>query len=147
MNQLVSNDVAELVIGYNAGWKQDTSMGKAGNQRFQFVPFYKFISMLMYKCALAGITVTTSEESYTSKCSFLDNEEICKHAEYKGKRVKRGLFIASSGRLINADVNGALNILKKYLEKVVRNKEVILNSLDLIEVCSTPAVYTVKLAA
>ena len=147
VNQLVSNDVAELVIGYNAGWKQDTSMGKAGNQRFQFVPFYKFISMLMYKCALAGITVTTSEESYTSKCSFLDNEEICKHAEYKGKRVKRGLFIASSGRLINADVNGALNILKKYLEKVVRNKEVILNSLDLIEVCSTPAVYTVKLAA
>ena len=72
---------------------------------------------------------------------------MCKHAEYKGKRVKRGLFRASEGRLINADVNGALNILKKYLEKVVRNKEEILNSLDLLEVCSTPAVYTVKLVA
>ncbi len=147
VNQLVSNDVTELVIGYNAGWKQDTKMKKVGNQRFQFIPFYKFISMLMYKCSLAGIVVTTSEESYTSKCSFLDDEEVCKHAEYKGKRVKRGLFRASDGRLINADVNGALNILKKYVEKVVRNKEGILNSLDLIEVCSTPSVYTVKLAA
>lgn len=153
VNQLVSNDVTELVIGYNAGWKQDIKLGRAGhsrkegNQRFQFIPFYKFISMLVYKCALAGILVTTNEESYTSKCSFLDNEEICKHEEYKGKRVRRGLFRASDGRLINADVNGALNILKKYVEKVVRNKEGILNSLDLIEVCSTPSVYTVKLVA
>ena len=147
VNQLVFNDVTELVIGYNAGWKQDTRMKKVGNQRFHFIPFYKFISMLTYKCALAGIAVTTNEESYTSKCSFLDNEEVCKHAEYKGKRVKRGLFRASNGILINADVNGALNILKKYVEKAVRNKEGILNSLDLIEVCSTPAVYTVKLAA
>ena len=147
VNQLVSNDVTELVIGYNAGWKQDTRMKKVGNQRFHFIPFYKFISMLTYKCALAGIAVTTNEESYTSKCSFLDNEEVCKHAEYKGKRVKRGLFRASNGILINADVNGALNILKKYVEKAVRNKEGILNSLDLIEVCSTPAVYTVKLVA
>ena len=148
VNQLVSNDVSELVIGYNAGWKQDTAMGKAGNQRFQSIPFYKFINMLTYKCELAGIAVTTNEESYTSRCSFLDNEEICKHDEYKGKRIKRGLFKSFEGRLINADVNGALNILKKYVEeKVVRNKEQILNSLDLIEVCSTPAVYTVKLIA
>ncbi|MBQ9596324.1 MAG: IS200/IS605 family accessory protein TnpB-related protein, partial [Synergistaceae bacterium] len=153
VNQLVSNDVTELIIGYNAGWKQDIKMGRKGhsrregNQRFQFIPFYKFISMLTYKCALAGIAVTTNEESYTSKCSFLDNEEICKHDKYKGKRIKRGLFRASSGRLINADVNGALNILKKYLKKVVRNSEQILSSLDLIEVCSTPAVYTVKLGA
>ena len=153
VNQLVSNDVTELVIGYNAGWKQDIKMGrqghsrKEGNQRFHYIPFYKFINMLVYKCALSGIAVTTNEESYTSKCSFLDNEKVCKHVEYKGKRVRRGLFRASDGRLINADVNGALNILKKYVEKVVRNKEEILNSLDLIEVCSTPAVYTVKLGA
>ena len=147
VNQLVSNEVTELVIGYNAGLKQDTRMKRVGNQRFHYIPFYKFISMLTYKCALAGIAVTTNEESYTSKCSFLDNEEVCKHEKYKGKREKRGLFRASNGRLINADVNGALNILKKYLEKVVRNKEAILNSLDLIEVCSTPSVYTVKLVA
>ncbi len=77
----------------------------------------------------------------------MDNEEICKHAEYKGKRVKRGLYRTSKERLINADVNGVLNILKKYLINAVRNREEILNSLDLIEVCSTPAVYTVKLGA
>lgn len=147
VNQLVSNDVSELVIGYNAGWKQDTQMGAAGNQRFQSIPFYKFIHMLRYKCELAGITVTTTEESYTSKCSFLDNEDVCKHEEYKGRRIKRGLFRASNGRIINADVNGALNILKKYLLQAVRNGEEILNSLDLIEVCSTPTVFTVKLGA
>lgn len=147
VNQLVSNGVTELVIGYNAGWKQDTRMKKEGNQRFQYIPFYKFVSMLTYKCALAGITVTTHEESYTSKCSFLDDEEICQHAEYKGKRVKRGLYRTSKGILLNADVNGALNILKKYLINAVGNREEILNSLDLIEVCSTPAVYTVKLGA
>lgn len=147
VNQLVSNDVTELIIGYNAGWKQDTRMKKEGNQRFQYIPFYKFISMLTYKCVLAGIAVTTHEESYTSKCSFLDNEEICKHAKYQGRRVKRGLFRTSTGRLLNADVNGALNILKKYLLNAVRNREEILNSLDLIEVCSTPAVYTVKFGA
>ena len=147
VNQLVFNDVSELVIGYNAGWKQDTMIGKVGNQKFQSIPFYKFIKMLTYKCELAGIAVTTNEESYTSKCSFLDNEEVCKHDEYKGKRIRRGLFRASNGKLINADVNGALNILRKYLEKAVRNKERILSSLDLIEVCSTPAVFTVKLGA
>lgn len=75
------------------------------------------------------------EESYTSKCSFLDNEEICKHTSYKGKRVKRGLFKSNDGTLINADVNGSLNILKK----VVGNF-----NYDPIEVCSTPSVYTVK---
>ncbi len=73
MNQLVSNDVTELVTGYNAGWEQNTRMKRVGNQRFHFIPFCKFISMLAYKCALAGIKVTTNEESYTSKCSF----EVC----------------------------------------------------------------------
>lgn len=147
VNQLVFNDVSKLVIGYNAGWKQDTKISKSGNQNFQSIPFYKFINMLKYKCELLGITVIINEESYTSKCSFLDNEKICKHEHYKGRRIKRGLFKTSKGKLINADVNGALNILKKYLEKVVRNREQILNSLDLIEVCSTPTVFTVKFGA
>ena len=75
------------------------------------------------------------EESYTSKCSFLDNEEICKHTSYKGKRVKRGLFKSNDGTLINADVNGSLNILKKVVGDF---------DYDPIEVCSTPSVYTVK---
>ena len=72
---------------------------------------------------------------YTSKCSFLDDEDICKHEEYVGKRIKRGLYKASDGRLINADVNGALNILKKVIGKF---------EYDSIKVCSTPLVIEPK---
>ena len=89
--------------------------------------------MLTYKCEMEGISVIVTEESYTSKCSFLDDEDICKHEEYDGKRIKRGLYKASDGRLINADVNGALNILKKVIGKF---------EYDSIKVCSTPLVVT-----
>ena len=61
------------------------------------------------------------EESYTSKCSFLDGESICKHESYVGSRVYRGLFKTASGLLINADVNGSLNILRKYKPKAFAN--------------------------
>ena len=67
----------------------------------------------MFRYQLAGITVEIIEEGYTSKCSFLDCEEICKHDKYAGKRIYRGLFKSSNGRLINADVNGSYNILVK----------------------------------
>ena len=112
-NQLVSDRVTALVIGYNKGWKQDTNMGTANNQNFTEIPFLRFVQMLEYKCLLAGISCFIENESHTSKCSFLDNEEVCHHERYKGKRVKRGLFKASDGRIINADINGALNILRK----------------------------------
>ena len=69
--------------------------------------------MITYKCEKIGINVIVSNESYTSKCSFLDSEEIKKHSNYLGKRIKRGLFKSSKGYLINADVNGSLNILRK----------------------------------
>lgn len=75
------------------------------------------------------------EESYTSKCSFLDNEPVQKHQHYQGKRIKRGLFQSKTGKLINADVNGSLNILKKYLiNKETWNDQV---WSDLVEMCST----------
>ena len=72
-----------------------------------------FISMISYKATLEGINVKIVEESYTSKCSFLDNEQICKHKEYTGRRIKRGLFKTSSGSIINADINAAFNIIRK----------------------------------
>lgn len=72
-----------------------------------------FISMISYKATLEGINVKIVEESYTSKCSFLDNEKICKHEEYAGRRIKRGLFKTSSGNIINADINAAFNIIRK----------------------------------
>ena len=113
VNQLVSKGVNTLIIGKNNGWKQDTKLGKVGNQNFVQIPFNKFISMLTYKCGLEGIDVKLITEEYTSKCSFLDNEEIGKHDVYMGKRVHRGLFKSSTGRTINADVNGSYNILRK----------------------------------
>lgn len=114
MNHLVSNNVSTLVLGYNKNWKQDISIGRKNNQNFVSVPFYLFKQILRYKCALCGIEVLEQEESYTSKCSFLDNEEICKHEDYLGRRIRRGLFKTSNGKIINADLNGSLNILKSF---------------------------------
>ena len=136
VNQLVSNDISLLVIGYNKGWKQDITLGKKTNQKFTQIPFLKLVKMLKYKCELQGIQVVIQEESYTSKCSFLDNEPITKHKEYLGKRVKRGLFRSSKGIQINADLNGSLNILKKYLLTKEAWNESIFS--DCVEVCSRP---------
>jgi putative transposase len=113
INHLVANRIRTLVIGKNDGWKQEINIGKRNNQNFVSIPHARFIEMLKYKADLAGIKVIITEESYTSKCSFLDMEPLGKHEEYKGKRIKRGLFRASDGRLINADLNGSLNIIRK----------------------------------
>ena len=133
VNYLVSKEINNVVIGYNKEWKQGINIGRVNNQNFVGIPYYKLLNMLTYKCELEGISVIVTEESYTSKCSFLDDEDICKHEEYYGKRIKRGLYKASDGRLINADVNGALNILKKVIGKF---------EYDSIKVCSTPLVVT-----
>src|SRR5579875_894356 len=101
------------LTGYNPEWKQAINIGKRNNQNFVNIPHARFIDMLTYKAELVGIRVIITEESYTSKCSFLDNEPIGKHENYAGKRVKRGLFRAADGRLINADVNGSANIIRK----------------------------------
>lgn len=118
INHLVATNTNTLVIGYNQGWKQGISIGKRNNQSFMSIPFYKFCQMLQYKAQLEGINVIISNESYASKCSALDKERVCEHKKYKGKRIKRGLFRSAKGFLINADVNGALNILRKAIPKV-----------------------------
>ncbi len=120
VNYLVSNDIDTLVVGYNKGWKQSIKMSKESNQKFVYIPFLKFVNLLQAKCEELGIEVVIQEESYTSKCSFLDDEKVTKHKTYLGSRVKRGLFKSQSGKLINADLNGSLNILKKYLTKKVK---------------------------
>jgi len=121
IDMLVKQRIGTLVIGKNDGWKQKVRLGKQTNQTFVNIPHALFIKLLTYKAQLAGIEVLLTEESYTSKCSFLDNEPICKHERYAGKRVKRGLFRASDGRLINADVNGSLNIMRKVLPNATSN--------------------------
>lgn len=117
VNQLVSNQINTLVIGYNKGWKQEVNIGKKNNQNFTQLPFMMLRDMLSYKCQLEGINVIVTEESYTSKCSFLDNEEIKKKDTYYGKRTKRGLYRSKNGQLINADINGSYNIMRKGLKK------------------------------
>ncbi len=117
---LVKEEIGVLVIGKNDGWKQETNMGKRNNQNFVQVPHARFISMLMYKAELVGITVKITEESYTSKASFLDRDPLPVRSKgdetkytFSGKRIKRGLYRASDGRYINADINGAGNIIRK----------------------------------
>ena len=128
VNFLVSNNISTLVIGYNEEWKQNINLGRTSNQTFVNIPFYTFINQLEYKCKLEGINIILTEESYTSKCSFLDNETIEKHESYLGKRIKRGLFRSAKNKIINADLNGSLNILRKVVGEFQYP----------IEVCSTP---------
>ena len=132
INHLVSNNINTLIIGYNPEWKQEINIGKVNNQKFVNIPHQRFIQMLTYKAELVGINVILNEESYTSKTSFLDNEPVQKREKYLGKRIKRGLFRSSQGFLINADLNGALNILRKVVGEFQYP----------IEVCSTPLVVT-----
>ena len=110
---LASNGIIKLVIGYNKNWKQDINLGKRNNQNFVQIPFYTLIEYIKYKAQEKNIEVITHEESYTSKCSFLDDEAICKHDIYAGRRIKRGLFRSKTGIEINADINAAYNIARK----------------------------------
>lgn len=105
--------VGTLVIGYNGDWKQGMRLGKKVNQNFVYLPFSKLVRQLQYKAEEQGIHVFLQEESHTSKCSFLDLEPIEHQGNYLGCRKKRGLFESATGTLINADVNGAYNIIRK----------------------------------
>lgn len=118
----ISNDISTIVVGHNNNWKQNINIGKANNQNFISIPLNKLITQIQYKAALYGITVILQEESYTSKASFLDGDDIPilkknnnNDYTFSGKRIKRGLYKSKEGILLNADINGSLNILKKYL--------------------------------
>jgi putative transposase len=117
---LVKEGIGTLIIGKNDGWKQGANQGKRNNQNFVLIPHARFIEMLSYKAKLVGIRVVLTEENYTSKASFLDLDELpaydpeeTEQHMFSGKRVKRGLYRASGRRYINADVNGAYNIIRK----------------------------------
>ena len=110
------NNIGTCFIGHNNGWKNEVEMGKKNNQNFVSIPYLLLTNMLRYKIEEKGGILVELNESYTSKCSFLDNEEICKHETYKGKRLKRGLFLSSKSKALNADINGSLNILKRGMK-------------------------------
>ncbi|MEE3491237.1 MAG: transposase, partial [Methanobrevibacter sp.] len=115
VNLLTENKVGNLVVGYNKGWKDSINIGRRNNQAFVAVPYERLVNYIKYKCEMCGIKVIVNEESYTSKSDALALESVSKHDEYMGKRVKRGLYQSSTNRLINADVNGALNIMRKVV--------------------------------
>jgi IS605 OrfB family transposase len=122
VNQLVSLRITDLIIGHNKEWKQGTNLSKKTNQNFVSIPFNKFIDMLTYKCALEGISVHIIDESYTSKASFFDRDfipdyrsaDLVKH-KFSGRRKCRGLY-KSKNFTLNADVNGSLNIMRKFFQ-------------------------------
>lgn len=113
--------IEKVFVGKNQGWKQEISLGKKTNQIFTQIPFTTFISQLTYKCSARGIEVVEQEESYTSKASFVDQDEIPTYGKgnekfaFSGKRVSRGMYRTKNGFLLNADVNGSYNILVKGL--------------------------------
>lgn len=109
----VLNDIREIIVGYNKEWKQNINIGHKNNQNFVQIPYGLLIEYLDYKCKENGIIFTLQEESYTSKCDALSLESIKKHDNYSGCRVKRGLFKSNTGVLVNSDVNGSINIMRK----------------------------------
>ena len=116
----VENKIGNVVVGYNDGFQDNPNLGRVNNQNFVMIPFGKLKSRIEYLCKQYGINYVEQEESYTSKASFFDNDEMPKwnpvnpvKATFSGKRVKRGLYKTKYGKLVNADVNAALNILKK----------------------------------
>lgn len=103
---LKMENIKKLVVGYNKGWKQEINIGSKNNQNFVSIPFRKILNILRYKLEDNGIEYIEQEESYTSKASY-DDIPIC------GRKIKRGLYKTKEGKTINADLNGALNIMKK----------------------------------
>ena len=122
INWCIENEIGLLIIGHNEQWKQQINMGKKNNQQFVNIPHSRLIEMLTYKGQLRGIKVVVTEESYTSQSSVIDNDELPKYGEkkpkFKGKRVHRGLYKTAENKLINADINGSLNIIKKVIPDV-----------------------------
>lgn len=117
LKTLLTRKIETLVIGYNENWKQNITLGKRTNQQFVQIPYKAFIDKIMYKCEDYGIKVILTGEAYTSKVDHLAGEEMHKHTEYKGKRIHRGLFLSSTGIVINADINGALGIMRKVFSE------------------------------
>ena len=120
IDHCIANDIGTLVVGYNETFQRDTNMGKRNNQTFVNIPYGQLRDKLAYLCELNGIAFVKQEESYTSKASFWDkdtipvyNDDNPKEYQFSGSRTHRGQYKTKNGKTLNADVNGALNILRK----------------------------------
>ena len=118
INYCIENNVGIIVVGKNDKWKQECDMSRFVNQNFVQLPDELFIDKLRYKSEEIGIDVIENEEGYTSGTSFLDNELPIRENYDKSRRVHRGLFISNTGIKINADVNGAYQIMRKVFSNI-----------------------------
>lgn len=120
MTLCLENDIGQIIIGKNIDWKQSVNIGKRNNQQFVSIPHNKLIEQIRYKAQAMGIEIRETEEAYTSKADALALDVLptykkgVKHT-FSGTRKKRGLYQSSIGKLLNADVNGAMNILRKVI--------------------------------
>ena len=119
----ISHQIDKIIIGYNKGWKNKVNMGKRNNRTFYQIPYSRLVKALFNKGEENKITIVENNEAYTSKMDALSLETFedckirCKSNNYVKKRICRGLYKSSTGRLVNADVNGALNIIRKHVNK------------------------------
>ena len=111
----VDNKINTIIIGKNNRWKDSINIGSKNNQNFVYIPHSRFIDMIKYKGQIHGVSVICTEESYTSGTSFIDGEEPNINYYNKSRRIQRGLFKSNEGLLINADINGAHQIMKKVV--------------------------------
>ena len=133
----VEEDISVIVIGQNKDWKQEINIGKRNNQSFVHIPHNMLINMITYKAAEYGMKVEVTEESYTSKASFLDDDHIPtyekgKKHSFSGKRMKRGLYKTKKEVLLNADVNGGANIMKKAVLRLFGETEFNMNAIQVM---------------
>ena len=125
INEAIKHNISKIFIGNNTGWKHEINLGKENNQNFVNIPHTKLFQQLLYKGALKGIEVIFTEESYTSKASFFDKDELPIYGDFdtpkfSGRRIKRGLYRDSKGNDWNADLNGAANIMRKCSDKAYK---------------------------
>ena len=126
ISEAVKNNISKIIIGNNIGWKNEINIGRRNNQNFVNIPHTKLFNQLLYKGLLNGIEVIFTEESYTSKESFFDRDELPIYGEndspkFSGRRISRGLYKDSKGNLWNADLNGGGNIMRKISDKAYKN--------------------------
>lgn len=143
INYCITNNIGTIVVGKTDGWKDESNIGKKNNQEFVQIPHAKFIEKLEEKATKFGITILKQEESYTSKCSFLDDDFIYtynendKNPKYSGRRIHRGLYKTRNNILINADVNGASNIIKKAIPNAfvgIASFDYLINTIEKINI-------------
>jgi putative transposase len=124
IDHCLEHGIGTLVIGWNEGFKSNAKMGRLNNQKFVQMPLGKLKDRLKQLCELHGIRFEETEEAYTSKASYLDGDSLPKFGEKpdgwkaSGQRVQRGLYQSADGSILNADLNGAANILVKVASKL-----------------------------